>query len=284
MKTYPRLVSWSYNSGKSIFSSKSEKESLTKIYITSKEGEDILEGGVVACLNRSGFSSSIKDPYFNLVKEIGFTSSARKHRDLLYNMREAYPDLECKLKPIESKVKDYNEYVYLDVSHIDNYVNPLTKDDDRFLSINFIKKEHFNEDFIVELNDYKPRALLDYQVIKRYEEIIVPEVMADIKKEFPELYKAALLKSEDLQETDEKVTFVGKKAKVLTLNPGKVSVIMSYSETEVFSWDGDVMSNDKILKNKYGRAKVSQTIKPDEDMIVMVYEDSTVNEKTEFVD
>ena len=51
MGTYPRLISWEYWDGTSIFTHKKEKEELTEYYILDAEGEKEIEDGTLTNLH-----------------------------------------------------------------------------------------------------------------------------------------------------------------------------------------------------------------------------------------
>lgn len=280
MADYPRLVHWSYYDGRGLFSKKNDKERITRIFITDGKGEEILKGGQVACLNSVGLFGTVQDPYFKLSREEGYTRRAQKHGKMRRDMREKYPELESKLRRFKSKVSEYGEYVYFNVPHTDGFDNPIARDSPKFYNKNFVHKEHFDKDFLKELIAYRPRAMMG-GVISGYQKEVLPELFAEIKIKFPNLYKEVLEESEWLQETEKDLTLVDKKAKLVTLSPGNVEVEITFLDKEKFYWDGSKLVNEK--KTKSGEV-ISQTIKPTEDMIVKIINDEVVNENIELVE
>lgn len=281
MSKYPRLVSWSYHSGVSSFSRSNTKERLQKVYITSPAGESILEDGKLACLTRAGISLLGKDPYFEVVNEVGYTSRAKKHRDMERNMRENYPELRNKVSGFKSMLRDYNEYVYLDLPFIDNYVNPIVKSNPAFHTRNFIKKDLFDKDLIIELIEYKPQAAMG-GTISSYRNKELPKLMSELKIKFPTIYDEVLSESEWLQELDSELTLVGKHALLTSLNPGPVLVEEDILEYVEYYWDGSELTSDKKIRN--GAILNKKISNPPSNMIVKICDDSVVSPNIKLVE
>lgn len=280
MKKYPRLVSWSYYSGMGLFATKNTKEQLTEVYITDPKGEEILKGGQVACLNNTKLFAGPEDPYFEVRRKTGYTTRARKHGDMMYNIRDKYPELENKLTGFKSKIKEYGDYIYLDLSFIDNYSNSMVKDNPNFISENFYKKECFDVDFILKLISYRPRDLMGNNIIRKYEASELPEFLAELQIKFPDLYHEALKESEWLKKNKNELSLAGKDAKVWSLNKGRVKVYDGLNRYTYY-WDGEKLTNEKDLGNG---VLVQQTIKPPKDMVVEILDSETVNPDIELVE
>lgn len=280
MSGYPRLVSWSYYSGQSRLSSRTSKENLQKVYITDPAGESLLKDGQVACLARDGISLLGEDPYFKVVNKVGYTPRARKHRDMEREMSESYPELKNKLKGFDSKLRDYNDYVYVDLAYINNYVNPIVKTNPSFHTKNFIKKENFNKDFIIELIEYKPQAAMG-GTITSYITKEMPKFMSELKIKFPDLYREVLEESSWLKGISFELSLVGKKAKLASLSAGFVEVEEDILNNVRYYWDKETLTSSKELRSG---AIINKEIKPTEDMVVKICDDSVVNKDTELVE
>lgn len=270
---YPRLVSWSYFDGKGIFSGKNEKEQLTKVYILKEEGEHLLEGGKIVRLN---MFKGYHDPYFKVEKIEGFTRRARNHGKLKSDMVKEYPELERKLTGVTSKIMDYGEYIYIDLPHLDNYVNPLTKDKETLLNENFIYKEKFTVDFVKTLVEYVPRAMMG-GVINTYREKEIPKFLSELKLIFPDIYQEVLSISDVAVSLVDDISYIGKQAYLHTLSNGEVEIKFSLLDKQKFYWDGKTLTNKVEMSD--GNI-LSQTITPNENTIVKIISDSTVNDNT----
>lgn len=279
MNKYPRLISWSYIDGRGFFSSKNEKEQLRKIYIKDPKGEEILERGQL-CLLSSTFGTH-RDPYFFQTVETGFTSRAQKYGQMKSKIKEKHPELERKYtKGIGSKVYDYGDYIYIELPHLDGYVNPL-RNDTEFYSENLVYKEMFDLGFLSRLVEYHPLSLMEHEEIKTYQEEYLPQFIFSLKREFPELYRGLWEQSGRVQEIVKEFTCVGKRATVHTLLPGKVEVQMSWLDKLDFDWDGKVLT--RITENYQGDPMI-QTLEPGRDFSVKILEDETVTEKTNIIE
>lgn len=274
--SYPRLVSWSYFDGKGIFSGKNEKEQLTKVYILKEEGEQLLEGGKIVRLN---MFKGYHDPYFKVEKIEGFTRRAKNYGNLRSKMVKEYPELERKLKSVSSKIMEYSEYIYIDLPHLDNYVNPLTKDKEIFLNENFIYKEKFTPEFVKTLVEFKPLALMG-GVIDSYRKEDVPKFLSELKLVFPEIYQEVLSISDVAVSLVEDISYVGKEAYLYTLSNGEVEIKFNILDKQKFYWDGKTLTNKVEMSD--GNI-LSQSITPNENTIVKIVSDSTVNENTKLV-
>ena len=279
-KELMELVDWRYDSGTGLFSKANTKESKVEIYLTSEKGRSILEDGKVAVLNNA-FLNFVNDPYFIVREKEGYTRRARKHGDMKRKMKEEYPELERKLERITSKVYPYGEYVYISLADIDNYNNPITKEGTDFYTKNFVPNERFNKKFLLKLIDYQPRALTG-GIITNYRDNELPQFLKDVSIHFPELYEEVLEESEWLKENHESITsYVGKHAKVKTLNSGKVKVKITILDEPEFEWDGEQLTHTKEID---GGEILTQTIIPTDDMVVEILDNDTVTADTVFVD
>lgn len=127
--------------------------------------------------------------------------------------------------------------------------------------------------------NYKPEALMG-GVIDSFQKEKIPEFMMEVKSKFPQLYKGVLKKSERLQEVDKEISYVGKKAKVKTLKPGKVEVEITIINSQTFIWNGETLSNE--VKTRSGDV-INQNISPSDDTVVTIIEEDTVGKFAEFV-
>lgn len=281
MSEYPRLVHWSYFDGRGLFSGKNGKESLTKVFILNEKGEQLLKEGKVACLTISGLYRHVSDPYFKMSQQEGYTTRARAHGELRRKMRDDYPELENKLTGIKANLLEYGEYVYINMPHLDGYVNPIVKDNEAFLNKNLVHKERFTAEFLLTLINYRPRALFGNEVITSYENEAVPKLLIELKSKFPQLFAEVVSKSDTAKEIYEQLTYKGKRAKLATLKPGDIELRLGFTDRQTFRWDGKALTN----KNKmYDGGYVKQSLIPDDSVIVTIIDDSVVSDETEWVD
>lgn len=277
-ENYPRLVSWSYYDGQGLFSNKSDREVMTEVFITDPKGEEVLKHGELACLTTTGMFSQASDPYFKVYKKTGYTRRAKSHGKIVNDALAKHPELRNKLGGIKSKLLDYGEYVFIGLSYLDNYTNPIVEQNKAFFNKNFVYKECFTAEFLMTLINYRPRDLFGNKVIESYEKEQIPQLIIELKRKYPVLYKEIYEMSIVVQELDKEITYVGKKARLSTLKPGQVELQLSLLEKEVFDWDGSIL----IRKGKvYNGESITHYVKPSEDLIVKILDDNTVDENSD---
>lgn len=272
--TYPKLVCWYYNNGEQLFTKTPQKEYIVRIYAKNEDAEKIAETGHVAVLNQK---IGNEDPYFKIERQYGYTKKAKRYKDIYYKMRDTYPELENSLKSIKSKVKSYGDYVYINLSYVDNYVNPLTKTD-IFITKHFISKSKFTIETMETLLNYHPYAMMGCEIMD-YQNKEIPRLLLALKIEMPELYEQLYKKSSKVKEIDKTLTFKGKTAYLQTLNPGKVELRLGFIERQVFYWDGHVLTNNT---QAYDESELMQVITPSENTTVTIIDDMTVTSETKW--
>lgn len=273
--TYPKLVSWHYFDGNSLFSKVPQREVLTKVYAKNEKAEEILKDKQVACLTSSINNS---DPYFYKVSEEGFTRRAKNYGKLVRPYEEEFPELKNNLSSIKHNLKKYGDYVYIRLSFLDNLRNPF-KADNFFETYNFIKLENFTVTNILKLLDFHPQAMFGGE-ISDYQEKEIPMFLHELKVEFPEIYQQLLQCSSKVKKFNDSITYIDKTAYLATLSPGQVELRLGFIDSQIFYWDGKVLSN-KITA--YDKSQIEQIIKPSIDTTVKIKDNSTVNSNTKFV-
>lgn len=271
---YPKLVCWYYNDGNNIFTKTPQKECIIRVYAKNEEAERIAETGYVAILNQN---IGNEDPYFKIERQYGYTKKAKRYRDIYYKMLDTYPELENSLKSINSKVKSYGDYVYINLAYIDNYVNPLTKTD-IFLTKHFIPKSKFTIETMETLLNYHPYAMMGGEIMD-YQDKEIPALLLALKIEMPEFYEQLYKNSSRVKEIDKTITFKGKTAYLKTLTPGDVELRLGFIDRQVFYWDGTVLTNET---QAYDKSKLLQTITPSDNTTVTIMDDMTVTSETKF--
>lgn len=273
------LVSWSYYDGTSLFSKKASPESLTKIFIKDPNDPaalDVAKEGKIALLNFG--LRVVDDPYFYCSSVQGFTKKAKKHKELYYNMIEQHPDKHNIATALKGKLKPYGDYVFINLEFLDNHVNPWRPD--FFYNKFFIKKADLTVDAIISLINYKPQAVFG-GTIPAYLGTEIPALLLDLKIEFPQLYQDLMAASPIAAEIGSKLTYKGKKAYVTTLLPGNVDIQRSSSTPETYFWNGSYLAADITL---YDKSKAKELIQPSKETSVIITDDSTVTNKTIFID
>ena len=254
---YPKLISWSYRTGKGLFSSKNDKDFINLYYVRNAETEETIK--------KVGYiPSDVWGPDFPGVyvqKEWGYTPRARSYGKIKTQFRKQYPDLE------------------------DKFLCKYPNDGEYFLTSKYIKVSAFDDEkFVEDLLNFKPLAMIG-GVIKSYQEEDLPKFLQSVKYYNNELYNK-LLAFDKVQELNESFSPIGKIAKVHTLKPSKVlplKDLFAYSVGGTYFWDGEkiiITFNDESAKSTNID---TLNFVPKEDYLVKIVEEDSVTPETEFV-
>lgn len=267
---YPRLISWSYWDGTSLFSRKKEVEELTEYYILDKDGEKEIEDGTLT--DAGGPFRSVNRTHFKKVVRTGYTRNSKKHKDIYFAIQDKYPELENKLKFFEGILKDCGSYVYVNLPWLSGWRGSdfYSKHEDVFLENNscYIKKECWTVELINELIHYKPRNF-EGGVITDYQEKYIPQFLLSLKIKFPELYKNVDRKTDkDIREL-----YLGKFIPVTRLNVGTVGVVKGgFCLPDTWYYDGEYLNGTK----QDDGLTVEYRIKATDEVLVKIIDVSTV--------
>lgn len=217
-------------------------------------------------------------PYGRLKVTQGPTVRAKASGSFLSEARQKYELKEKKyFSPLKFLCK-IGDYIFLPLPHLRNYMNSI----DEQLGIkyeNFIKFEDFTPENIVTLIEYKPRALFG-GVITSYTEESVPNFVRQLKRYFPEIYEEVLKLKPEIKNYIISENFIGKKAFVKTLLPGKVEIV-----DKPFTWDGEKLTGRAQGSFLLSGLKDEELIIiPNDKTIVTISENQIVTENTEFVE
>lgn len=241
-------------------------------------------------------------PYGKIQKETGYTKASYKCGDLITKYVSQYKQKCYALKEIKH-IEQLNDYIFLnlpewfDCNHSygymtktkDGYINKSEDElnyhksmQDYFKNViinkNCVHIDNFNEELIYRILDFRPKSFFG-DTINAYENECIPQFCYELKKYFPDLFHSVAKHRSDIIDYANKVTFIGKQAKLLTLNPGKVKV-----NTMIFNWDGKVIETTANQAHMWGNLKDAKVvITPTENSIVEIYDNDTVNENTIFI-
>lgn len=144
----------------------------------------------------------------------------------------------------------------------------------------------FTPELIHRIVTFRPQAVMG-GTIETYQKETVPLFLAHLLEVLPVRYREFV---NSYPQYNTKVTYIGRRAKLLTLNPSVVEYKTSrYPEfNEEWYWDGEYLT---LQKGKPANVKVirdyelvEMKIKPTENAVVMVTDDSQVSSSTAFVD
>lgn len=250
---------------------KSDRERVTLYWCCNKDNCEAYKNNTcIQCNGLFGMSC----PYGKKDVKEGYTKAAKKCGELVSLYKKEHENILYKLEYI-SRICKIGDYVYLNLPHLNNMVNPIYNKE-MFFNDKLIKKEYFTPEFIIKLLEYNPRALIG-GVIHSYQDKDIPLFSWQLKRYMFDEYNKVLSKYSRIENLARSVSFVGKKAKVKTLDKGLVKIGIY-----IFDWDGEYLRGkgkdlDYSLQNNE-----EILIKPNDDTYVKVYDDNTVTESTVF--
>lgn len=267
---YPRLISWNYWDGTSLFSRKNSAEEITEYYILDEDGEKEIEDGTLT--DAGGPFRSVNRTHFKKVVRTGYTRNSKKHKDIYFSMKDKYPELENKLKFFEGILKDCGSYVYINLPWLSGWhgYDFYSKHEEVFLdsSACYIKKEYWAVELINELIHYKPRNF-EGCVIESYQEKYVPQFLLSLKLKFHKLYAQVDRKTDK----DTRELLLGKFVPVTKLNVGTVGVVKGgFCLPDTWYYDGEYLNGTK----QDDGLTVEMRIKATDEVLVKVVDVATV--------
>ena len=276
--TYPKLISWSYRTGRTLLTSRNNKDFILLYYVQNAETE--------AKIKQLGYIPSNplgpEFPFVKVDKEMGHTMRARSYGKIEKQYQKQYPDLQDKfLCKVPSEGEDLIDFIYTELS---DYAPSLLRDYQKyFWSKHYIRKEAFDDkEFISKLLTCTKKTFDDFD---KYQERALPEFLNALKHYNKKLYYK-LSKFDEVQVFDEKLSHVGHTVKVHTLKPSKVSLLknfMPFNMSASYYWNGEeiiITLGDESAK-EYNLNTLHFT--PNDDYIVKVVEEDSVTPMTEFV-
>lgn len=263
-----------YNPNSSIFKAgKSDRERATVYWCNNSKNCEAYKRGKCVLLNGLG---GRKCPYGKIERQVGYTKSARKCGDLVNRMKSKYGDVAYALKNL-CFLCNIGDYVFLNLPHLINYSNSI-RDVNFFINDDMIKKEDFTPDFVVELIKYRPRALMGGE-IEAYQREAIPKFCSQLRKYMPDMYEKVKFVYPEIDTRIEIISYVDKKARLVTLLPGKVKL-----STDVLEWDGKLLHAKGHQISFWGMSEEEVTIVPNPKTVVKVLDNSTVTDDTELED
>lgn len=272
------ICSWTYDpSGPTLFKrDKNDRCSGFAIHCSNKDNCSLFKAG--KCLKRNILPD--RCPYGRLTEERGPTQRARGYYSSLQKLKEKYPYKPIANAPV--KIAFIGDYVYLPYSFMDMCpgVGFIEKRTLFAGGAPFIRREEFNVGTVRELISFHPHALMGGE-IKEYQEKSVPEFLTHLKELCPEIFNQLVL-SDYLKA---KITNIGRKAYVKTLNPGVIKV-----NRELWNWDGEKLTLEKDLLVGIGFDYVGKKFEssllicvPSDSLAATIHDESQVNENTKFL-
>lgn len=129
-----------------------------------------------------------------------------------------------------------------------------------------------------KLEDMKPYAMVGGE-IESYQKKAVPQFCYQLKRNIPDLYQQVVEIYPEIQNLIENINYVGKKAKVKTLLPGKVKL-----SSDILDWNGDMLKAKGKQISWWGLHDEEVTIIPDDNTVVEICDNETVMDETVLID
>lgn len=276
---YTIILSNVYDPAHSIFQSDRNKKACVNIsFCNACEHCDAYKKNLCAECS-IGFLANGVCPHSKHYRLEGPTKRSKSYMTFVREAKDALnisdDRFRVRLDSIKSTIKIGGDYVFLNLPHLANYVNPIA-DELGLINRNYIPIDRFTDDVIKLLLNYRPQAVMGGE-IEGYQKTNIPEFILDLKHNFPEIYKRVI------EETpyEARITNYNYKGKIALLNTLKPGVVKSIYGSNLWNWDG------KVLKPMDDTFTISgmefDSVIPKSDTYVVVEDNSTVVEgKTKF--
>lgn len=197
MSEYPKLISWSYKRGAVFTLSKNDKEYITFYYANNEEAEKAIKKIGYIPSHNYGVEFGADYPSVFSKKEWGNTKRAKTYGKIRTKYRKLYPDLEdkylCK-KPDNGE--NLNGLIYVELPYLGsiNGVGPSLEKSypNHFAYGYYIKEKSFDDkDFVLDLLNYQPRAILGGEA-EKFQNEALPKFLKDLKMNNKDLFDKLL--------------------------------------------------------------------------------------------
>ena len=263
-----------YDPKNSLFKSGRSDHAFYRVFLCcNSENCDAFKRG--KCILLNGLCG-LHCPYGKCLRTEGPTKAAKSLNKFLGDANEKYRDVKYKLSHLNFTCK-INEYVYIDLPHLKNYVNSISAE--MISDGHMIRGELFTVDFIKTLIVFRPRALFGSEEIKAYQRDEVPKFIKQLKRYFPDKYVAIVSDMPEVSERIQEINYIDKLALVTTLLPGKVRL-----STNLLDWDGEAIKGKGNQMTFWGLTDEDVVITPGEKTYVKVADNETVTDETVFKD
>jgi len=264
-----------YDPRNSLFKAgKSDRERVTLYICNNAENCDAYKRNKCVMLNGLHSHSC---PYGQTKREEGYTKAARRCGDLIRKKKDEYGNVEFSKGALKF-VCYIGDYVYLPLPHLINYSNSIREKDFFKGDGDIIKKEDFTPEFIVELLEFRPRALMG-GVITSYQKKEIPKFCTQLKRYMPDVFEKVKEVYPEIENRIGDIDYRDKYAKIITLLPGKVKL-----STDIVEWDGTVIKAEGSQISFWCLSKEPVVITPNENTYVQIVDNATVTDDTEFRD
>jgi hypothetical protein len=276
MENYKPINFTYYNPKNSLFKAgKSDRERFTVYYCSNCENCEAYKNN--KCIMLNGLYGQ-RCPYGKKISEEGFTKASRKCGELIRKAKELYGEVSYALKGLDF-ICFIGDYVFLNLPWLDNYVNPI-RSKGFFFSEGLIHMDNFTSEFVVELINYRPRAMMGGYIID-YSSKYIPTFVRQLRQKMPEMYDTVRKICTEIDEigTLKTMNFIGKRALVKTLRPCKIGLC---GDVHVAEWDGTVIKTNGRELGWLLDGNEVVTIVPTDNTYVRVMDNSSVTENTIF--
>ena len=221
-------------------------------------------------------------PYGNVEVERGYTKRARSHFQWVNKRQKDYADYLNVLSGPVSKMAKVGDYVYLPYSHMNMNKSVPFMSHSQFLirGMPFLKVEDFTVDNIVNICNFRPTALMGGE-IKSYQKEVVPTFLQHLSESDNDLFMQLIESHPKMGDKLKSFSHVGRHVLLHTLN---LNIDIRDIHGGTWFWDGKYLTSTNshasfMLVNNPQEVR----IKPRENSVVKVCNDTHVNENTKFI-
>lgn len=201
----------------------------------------------------------------------GPTKRAAKYYSTISEWKKTHEHLFNALKPFKASERIFyaNGKYYLPYAMMAKGLH-----DGGVLASCWVDEQELNAALLNKLCCARPRSLMGGE-ITRYQKEVVPKFICDLHAHYPKLFG---LLSENQKDRINSISYVGRKATLITCNPGKFVI-----SNKIWQWDGGALIGTSMLFQPVA-GDCNILITPKDDAVVEITDNAQVSAKTKFVD
>lgn len=273
-----------FDPSSSLFKQKANTRAECEIVSCSLESCPLRDKGTCTYMPILGWH---KCPYGTFRRETGPTKRAKEFRKWVAQRKENYKDIP-KLKDPSRKIAFIGGYVYLPYAHMAmNKDIPFLEHSNAFIHGNsFLPKESWTIETVIKILSFRPTALMG-GAITQYENEQIPLFLRHLREEDPKMWGELIKRHPEL---NTEVDYVGRKAYLSTLNyPIEWDSRPNDKYNVHWVWDGQYVKTEgqhAYFSTWGGIGLESLEIRgiPSKNAVIVISDNSWVNEKTIFQD
>lgn len=270
-----------YDPAWSSYSKKSDCAVCTTIHCSKTEECGLYKRKECFLLSSGGLFRDSTCPHGKKEKCYGHTRRAKNYRSWIERMEKTFK-ITNQVGPCNTKMAEVGDYIILPYSFFE--ADKLFEADKCIYSSNnkFLDKSKWNVETVKKILNFKPQALFCGEITD-YQREDVPRIIMHLKEVFPEMFDRVCKEIPELEDRVKELSNIGRKAILITTATDSKPFIDCHGAS--WAWDGSYLTSKDSRSSFMPIDSFSEVrIKPKEECVIEINDDSQVGTKTVFKD